>query len=159
MRKSPCYTATYWRVAGRWLPFWRPPRSQRPGQGPRSSHPKAGPALRSPLKVQFGAQMSRPDSVIIRMIFLCSLASNKSHMCAVTTVVNYVLFVRLIFIITIIQSTKHWMGHAVTQWLRYCATNRKVAGSIPDGVTGSFHWRNPSDRTMALGSTQPLTEW
>jgi hypothetical protein len=27
----------------------------------------------------------------------------------------------------------------VTQWLRYCATNRKVAGSIPDGVTGFFH--------------------
>jgi hypothetical protein len=27
----------------------------------------------------------------------------------------------------------------VAQWLRYCATNRKVAGSIPDGVTGIFH--------------------
>ena len=38
-------------------------------------------------------------------------------------------------------------------------TNRKVAGSIPDGVIGIFHWRNPPDRTMALGSTQPLTEW
>jgi hypothetical protein len=25
-------------------------------------------------------------------------------------------------------------GHAVAQWLRHCATNRKVAGSIPDGV-------------------------
>ena len=36
--------------------------------------------------------------------------------------------------------------------------NRKVAGSIPDGVIGIFHWYNPSDRTMALGSTQPLTE-
>jgi hypothetical protein len=47
---------------------------------------------------------------------------------------------------------------AVAQWLRYCATNRKVAGSIPAGVTGSFHWHNPSDLTMALGSTQPLTE-
>jgi len=34
-------------------------------------------------------------------------------------------------------------------------TNRKVAGSIPAAVTGIFH---PSDRTMALGSTQPLTE-
>jgi hypothetical protein len=29
--------------------------------------------------------------------------------------------------------------HAVAQWLRHCATNRKVAGSIPDGVTGIFH--------------------
>jgi hypothetical protein len=27
----------------------------------------------------------------------------------------------------------------VAQWLRYCATNRKVTGSIPDGVTGIFH--------------------
>jgi hypothetical protein len=26
----------------------------------------------------------------------------------------------------------------VAQWLRYCATNRKVAGSIPDGVIGIF---------------------
>jgi hypothetical protein len=46
--------------------------------------------------------------------------------------------------------------HAVAQWLRNCATNRKVAGSIPDGVIGVFH--NPSGRTMALGLTQPLTE-
>ena len=30
-------------------------------------------------------------------------------------------------------------GTAVTQWLRCCATNRKVAGSIPDGVIGIFH--------------------
>jgi len=30
------------------------------------------------------------------------------------------------------------MGTAVAQWLRCCATNRKVAGSIPAGVTGFF---------------------
>ena len=30
------------------------------------------------------------------------------------------------------------MGTAVAQWLRCCATNRKVAGSIPDGVIGIF---------------------
>jgi hypothetical protein len=47
---------------------------------------------------------------------------------------------------------------AVAQRLRYCATNKKVAGSIPGGVIGIFHWHNPSDLTMALGSTQPLTE-
>jgi len=29
-------------------------------------------------------------------------------------------------------------GTAVAQWLRCCATNRKVAGSIPAGVIGSF---------------------
>jgi hypothetical protein len=49
-------------------------------------------------------------------------------------------------------------GTAVAQWLRYCATDRKVTGSIPDGVIGIFHWHNPSNRTMALGSTQLLTE-
>ena len=27
----------------------------------------------------------------------------------------------------------------VAQWLRCCAANRKVAGSIPDGVIGIFH--------------------
>ena len=30
------------------------------------------------------------------------------------------------------------MGIPVAQWLRCCATNRKVAGSIPAGVTGFF---------------------
>ena len=42
--------------------------------------------------------------------------------------------------------------------LRHCATSRKVAGSIPDGVIGIFHLHNPSDRTMAVGLAQPLTE-
>ena len=50
------------------------------------------------------------------------------------------------------------MGSAVAQWLRFCATNRKVAGSISDGVIGIFHWDNPSDLTMTLGSSQSLTE-
>jgi hypothetical protein len=50
------------------------------------------------------------------------------------------------------------MGTAVAQWLSYCATNRTVVGSIPDGVIGIFYLHNLSDRTMALGSTQPLTE-
>ena len=31
------------------------------------------------------------------------------------------------------------VGTAVAQWLRCCSTNRKVAVSIPDGVTGIFH--------------------
>ena len=50
------------------------------------------------------------------------------------------------------------MGTTVAQWLRCCATNWKVAGSILDGVIGIFHWHNPSDHTVALGLTQPLTE-
>jgi len=47
---------------------------------------------------------------------------------------------------------------AVAQWLKCYATNRKVAGSIPAGVIGIFHLYYPSDCTMALGSTQRLTE-
>ena len=31
-----------------------------------------------------------------------------------------------------------YSGTAVAQWLRCCATNRKVAGSIPAGVSGFF---------------------
>jgi hypothetical protein len=43
----------------------------------------------------------------------------------------------------------HW-NFSLTQF-------QKVAGSIPDGVIGIFHWHQPSGRTMALGLTQPLT--
>jgi len=31
----------------------------------------------------------------------------------------------------------------------HCATSRKAADSIPGSVIGTFHWRNPSGRTMA----------
>ena len=37
-------------------------------------------------------------------------------------------------------------------------SNRQVAGSTPYGVIWIFQWHNPSGRTMALGSTQPVTE-
>jgi hypothetical protein len=40
----------------------------------------------------------------------------------------------------------------------FYATSWKFAGSIPYEVTGFFNWPNPSSRTMALGSTQPLTK-
>ena len=43
-------------------------------------------------------------------------------------------------------------------WSRHCATSRKVAGSIPDGVTGIFRWYNLSGRPIAVQATQPLTE-
>ena len=47
------------------------------------------------------------------------------------------------------------------QWssrFRHCATNRKVVGSIPDGVIGIFPCHNTSGRTVTLGLTQPLTQ-
>ena len=38
----------------------------------------------------------------------------------------------------VVSNCELW-GTAVGQWLRCCATNRKVAGSIPAGVIGIFH--------------------
>ena len=52
-------------------------------------------------------------------------------------------------------------GTSYFRWLRWRSYSRhspisqKVACSIPDGI---FNWHNPSGRTMALGSTQPLIE-
>ena len=37
----------------------------------------------------------------------------------------------------LVASTVH-TGTAVAQWLRCCATNMKVAGSIPAGISGFF---------------------
>jgi len=58
----------------------------------------------------------------------------------------------------ILQVTIKIGGTRWRSWLRHCAKNQKVAGSIPDGVIRIFHRRNPSGRTMALELTQPLTE-
>ena len=52
-------------------------------------------------------------------------------------------------------------GGGANRWrccLRHCATTRKVAGSIPDGVIGIFSCHNPSCRTLDVESTQPLRE-
>jgi hypothetical protein len=51
----------------------------------------------------------------------------------------------------------HVKGHAVA-WLRHYTTSLKFMGSIPDEVIEFFNWPNPSSCTVALGSTQPLTE-
>jgi hypothetical protein len=40
----------------------------------------------------------------------------------------------------------------------YYATSQKIAGSISDEFIGFFIRPNPSSRTMALMSTQPLPE-
>ena len=49
-------------------------------------------------------------------------------------------------------------GIAVAQWLKCCATNRKVAGSIPAGVSGFLIDTKSFRSHYGLGSTQPLTE-
>jgi len=40
----------------------------------------------------------------------------------------------------ILNLTILFLGTAVTQWLRCCATNQKVVGSFPAGVIGIFHY-------------------
>ena len=49
-------------------------------------------------------------------------------------------------------------GTTVAQWLRCCATNRKVAGSIPDGVSGFFIDIKSFRSHYGPGSTLPLME-
>jgi hypothetical protein len=41
-------------------------------------------------------------------------------------------------LVPLFQALQFSMGYTVAQWLRHCATSRKVAGSIPDDVTGIF---------------------
>ena len=48
-----------------------------------------------------------------------------------------------------------WIG---LTWFSPHCTIPAVAGSIPDGVTGNFHWQNPSGLTMTLSLTQSLRE-
>jgi len=60
--------------------------------------------------------------------------------------------------------TKLFISNGGTRWrswLRHCATSGKVAGSIPSGVIGIFHWHNPSCRTVTLGlnSTSDRNEY
>jgi hypothetical protein len=43
-------------------------------------------------------------------------------------------------------------------WLWYYATSLKIADSIPDEIIRFFNLPNPFSHTMALGSTQPLTQ-
>jgi hypothetical protein len=62
----------------------------------------------------------------------------------------------IVFILS--QNTTAKMGGAVASWLRHHATNRQVAGSVPDVVIGIFQLHNASGRTMVLGSTQRITE-
>jgi hypothetical protein len=48
--------------------------------------------------------------------------------------------------------------YAVAQRLKHCATQPKGRGIDSRWCHWVFHWHNPSDRAMALGSTQPLIE-
>ena len=51
---------------------------------------------------------------------------------------RYVIIIQLEYFGCRIATGTWKLGTAVAQWLRCCATNRKVAGSIPAGVSGFF---------------------
>ena len=55
-----------------------------------------------------------------------------------------------IMLFTMMSVLHFYISTRWRSWLRHCATSRKVAGLIPDGVIGIFHGHNPSGRTMAL---------
>jgi hypothetical protein len=54
-----CYVLTCDRLV---TAFLAPPRSQRPGQAPRSPHPKAGPESALRKHHQYTAELSYPDA-------------------------------------------------------------------------------------------------
>jgi hypothetical protein len=85
-----------------------------------------------------------------KMSFLLSRKSNSSALQEVNDSGRYC---------TINHSVIRAWGHAVAQCLRYCATNLKVAGSIPDGVIGIFHWHNPSVALWPWGQLSFLKKW
>ena len=93
------------------------------------------------------SQEPATDHILSLLLCYSSMCLQKFH-CAVN------LFPVCLCLLSLFLSL-----HSLT-YLFYlcCATNRKIAGSIQDGVIGIFHWHNLSDLTMALGSTQPLTE-
>jgi len=74
--------------------------------------------------------MQISNTVIFMEAIPLSLLLYKLHLLSVTQ--------QKFILIQIVDRTRD-LGTAVAQWLRCCATNRKVAGSIPDGVIGIFH--------------------
>jgi len=73
-------------------------------------------------------------------IFWCSfLCFSSTLLSVVTSLVFYYLTFSPNFVTHYTFHVLLILGPAVAQWLRRCATNRKVAGSIPDGFIGVFH--------------------
>ena len=51
---------------------------------------------------------------------------------------NVVFLFVIKYLMELVSLPNMIVGTAVAQWLRCCATNRKVVGSIPTGVSGFF---------------------
>jgi hypothetical protein len=56
--------------------------------------------------------------------------------------------------VSVLNSCTSWLwGMRWRSWLSYCATSRKVAGSIPDRFNGSFLPKGKGDRCLELTIT------
>jgi hypothetical protein len=73
-------------------------------------------------------------------------------------VTNHTLHCRSTFRHSVCQPLPNFSGTAVAYSLMCCSTNRKVAGSIPAGVSGSFNDKYSFRSHYGLGSTQPIRE-
>ena len=67
------------------------------------------------------------------VLFYCAFRYYEKFWPAQLLSVGYWFITSLIHVFSLC-----WEGTVVAQWLRCCATNRKVAGSIPAGISGFF---------------------
>ena len=74
---------------------------------------------------------SSNKTIVLRFFINCQLHSCAKHTIDYTCYKCVVVMYLYIYI---------YMGTTVAQWLRCCATNWKVAGSIPASVIAIFHW-------------------
>ena len=73
-------------------------------------------------------------------------------------VTNHTLHCRSTFRYSVCQTLPNFSGTAVAHSLMCCSTNRKVAGSIPAGFSGSFNDKYSFRSHYGLDSTQPIRE-
>jgi hypothetical protein len=72
---------------------------------------------------------------------------------------HYVLYLQSIFHCHMVEiSTWHFENLKILMTTIFLFILPDRGTRWHSGVIGIFHWHNPSGRTMALGSTQPLTE-
>jgi len=59
-------------------------------------------------------------------------------LCRIAVLPEQIGFCIILCFVDVSTKNRGGGGTTVAQWLRCCATNRKVAGSIPAGVSGFF---------------------
>jgi hypothetical protein len=150
LQKPPIFVIMWWTAGVRFSAVARDfplLHSFRTGPGPTRPPVQWGPRAVSP-------GVTRPGREAMNWAFKCANLSARTR--------ASILFFQCTVSIPSTLTT-FWCGymkrsgHAVT-WLRHYTISREVADSIPYEVIGFINWLNPSSRTMALGSTQPLTE-